>query len=73
MNATKTMLKAIVATQLMQSIHDQRRGLTEAEIALISKINDEIAEAEASGILDQNIDAVFPQLIDTLDTLEEVQ
>jgi len=71
MNATKIMLKALVATQMMQSLVEKKRGPTEAEVALLLKIDAEIAAAEGADLLDQDIDEVFPDLIEAIDTLED--
>ncbi|MGC3025874.1 hypothetical protein ACPUER_12090 [Burkholderia sp. DN3021] len=69
MKNTKLMLKAIVLTQLMQSVHEQRRDATQAEAETVHAFN---AELDAAGpeLADLRIDEAFPDLLAAIDRLE---
>lgn len=71
MNATKTMLKAIVLTQLMQSVQDQGRAPTQQEVEDVEGFNAELNAAELGGLMDQNIDQVYKGLLEAIDSLPE--
>ncbi|MDN8037430.1 hypothetical protein [Burkholderia vietnamiensis] len=71
MKNTKLMLKAIVLTQLMQSVATQRRVPTEAEAAAVNAFNVELDAADP-GLADPRIDDAYPALLAAIDSLEEV-
>jgi hypothetical protein len=71
MNATKTMLKAIVLTQLMQSVQDQGRAPTEDEIVAVEGFNIALQAAETGGLLDRNIDEVYTDLLAAIESIPE--
>lgn len=71
MNATKVMLKAIVLTQLMQSVQSQGRAPTQQEIQDVEGFNSELNSAEVCGLLDRNIDAVYKEMLEVIDGIPE--
>jgi hypothetical protein len=72
MNATKTMLKGLVLTALMQAIQAEGRKPNEAEIKAVNDFNQELDTALDGGLLDRSVTEVFPELLAALETLEEV-
>lgn len=71
MNATKTMLKAVILTQLMQSVETQGRKPKAEEIAAVEAVNAELASAGEALIIGQTIDEAFLTLLAAVDSIPE--
>lgn len=74
MDTNKIMLKAIVLTALMQSLAEQGKHPNSEQAAVIEAFNEELdaAEAASPAAMDRPIDEVYLDLMDAVDTLEEV-
>jgi hypothetical protein len=71
MNTTKTLLKAIVLTALMQSLKEQGIEPTPEMTDAVHGFNDDIEALEADGVaeLDKPITEVWEPLLAALDTI----